>query len=77
MYAAVGLTGIIPRFEVVSAIVPSAWLPADAALVGVRFAGALIFGLCCAMARERSQSVLAAILFHWLCLLVVLGRLLF
>ena len=29
--------------------------------------GAFAFGLACAMARERSESVLAPIAFHWLC----------
>ena len=34
---------------------------------GVSLVGALAFGLAAGMARERSESLLAPILFHWIC----------
>jgi membrane protease YdiL (CAAX protease family) len=41
--------------------------------------GAVVFGIASATARERSESVLASVLLHWICTAVLLlsSRLLF
>jgi membrane protease YdiL (CAAX protease family) len=37
--------------------------------------GAIIFGIASAIARERSESILASVLFHWICAAaLLLGR---
>ena len=41
--------------------------------------GAVIFGIASGIARERSESILASVLLHWVCTATLLlsGRLLF
>jgi membrane protease YdiL (CAAX protease family) len=41
----------------------------------VPLAGSLLFGIASGMARERSESLLAPILFHWIGALVLLAAL--
>jgi hypothetical protein len=38
----------------------------------VTLLGAMVFGTVSAMARERSESVVASVMFHWICVAVVL-----
>jgi membrane protease YdiL (CAAX protease family) len=36
------------------------------------FSGAVLFGVASALARERSESILASVLLHWVCAAVLL-----
>ena len=73
LYAAASITGLVPRLDVFSHLWQQWWLPQGMAAIGLEFTGALLFGICCAMARERSESIVAALLFHWLCSLLLLS----
>ena len=73
LYSAASMTGLVPRLDVFSLLWRQWWLPQGAAAIGFELAGTLIFGLCCAMARERSESIVAALLFHWFCILLLLS----
>jgi membrane protease YdiL (CAAX protease family) len=39
--------------------------------VVLTFAGALLFGISCGMARERSESLLPCLVLHWSCLFML------
>lgn len=64
-YAAVSFLYLIPRR---SGLLAFPWLPAldDFTLLALSSVGLMLFGLACGMARERSESLAAPILFHWL-----------
>ena len=67
------MTGLVPRLDIFSHLWRQWWLPQGAAVIGLELAGTLIFGICCAMARERSESIVAPLLFHWFCILLLLS----
>ena len=73
LYSAASMSGLVPRLDVFSHLWRQWWLPQGATAIGLELAGTLIFGICCAMARERSESIVAALLFHWLCVLLLLS----
>ncbi len=64
-YLGVSWLEIIPRE---TDLLSLPWLPASENISGavLNLIGLLIFGLACGMARERSESLVAPILFHWL-----------
>jgi hypothetical protein len=65
IYAAASLLEVVPKRTVIPFLT---WVssPHELVTLGVNLAGLLIFGAACGMARERSESVVAPILFHWL-----------
>jgi len=73
LYSATSMTGLVPRLDIFSHLWRQWWLPQGAAVIGLELAGTLIFGICCAMARERSESIVAPLLFHWFCILLLLS----
>ena len=73
LYSAASMSGLVPRLDVFSHLWRQWWLPQGAAAISLELAGTLIFGICCAMARERSESIVAALLFHWFCILLLLS----
>jgi membrane protease YdiL (CAAX protease family) len=64
-YVAVSSLEMIPRSPDILAAV---WFPPldELLSLGLNLAGLLIFGLACGMARERSESLVAPVLFHWI-----------
>ena len=73
LYSAASMSGLVPRLDVFSHLWRQWWLPQGATAIGLELVGTLIFGICCAMARECSESIVAALLFHWLCVLLLLS----
>jgi hypothetical protein len=57
-----------PHVALIQPPVSSAQIPVAAAQLGP-----VVFALAAGMARERSGSIAAAILFHWLCIAAVLA----
>ena len=65
------LYAVVSQLPVISAetvVVSDWWIPYGLAWGPVRVGalGALVFGLAAGMARERSESLLAPVLLHWL-----------
>lgn len=61
---------------IISSILYALWsslpfLPFFSRGVGLTFAAALLFGISCGMARERSESLLPCLILHWACLLML------
>lgn len=67
LYALATLIPFVPRMDTISLTWPATFLPEGLLLRGLGLVGAFLFGLACAMARERSESVLIPLLFHWFC----------
>ena len=72
-YALATLIPFLPRMDTISQTWPATFLPEGLLLRGLGLLGAFLFGLACAMARERSESVLVPLLFHWFCMATFLA----
>lgn len=68
LYVAVSLLPFVPRTPGTELFIPDAWLPQGLWLTAVHCLGAALFSIAVGMARERSESVYTAILFHWFCI---------
>ncbi|MEE8583298.1 MAG: CPBP family glutamic-type intramembrane protease, partial [Acidobacteriota bacterium] len=73
LYALATLIPFVPRMDTISLTWPATFLPEGFLLRGLGVAGAFLFGLACAMARERSESILVPVLFHWFCMATFLA----
>ncbi len=73
LYAAASQLPFVPRQEVLSLTAAPLGISLGSGLLfnASLFASAFLFGIVCSMVRERSESIVAPIVFHWICLGII------